>query len=246
MHGFRAVVREANEPVFHADWERRIFAIFGALRGALPPLDAARHAIERMPPARYLASSYYERWLFSIETLLAEAGLVTPEEIEAAQRGELPSAAASSANATHAPTSVQTSSNAKRSPGHSRARFEVGDRIVARYMNPPGHTRLPRYARGKHGVVRHDWGVFPLADAVAHGHGPNSQHCYSVEFAARELWGAGYPARERVFLDLWEDYLEPDRAAVVVPHKTKAGARAIGKRSTPAKKPANPRRQGKP
>src|SRR6266481_844022 len=122
MHGFGAVVREADEPVFHSDWERRMFAVAASLFGVLPSGDAFRHAIERMPPARYLASSYYERWLFSIETLLAEAGLVTPDEIEAAQCGELPSAAASPANATHAPTSVQKSSNAKRSPGRSRAR----------------------------------------------------------------------------------------------------------------------------
>jgi len=245
MHGFGPVVREANEPVFHEDWERRVFAIFAALRSVLPPLDARRHAIERMPPARYLASSYYERWLFSIETLLAEAGIVTLEEVDVGQRGA--SMLASPATGTEAPPISRPPHRASEaSPRRSRARFKPGDHIVARNINPPGHTRLPRYARGKHGVVRRDYGVFPLADAVAHGRGPNSQHCYSVEFAARELWGAGYPARERVFLDLWEDYLEPDRAAAAPPRETKAGARAIGKRSTPAtKKRLKPHRQGK-
>jgi nitrile hydratase len=242
MHGFGAVVREADEPVFHADWERRMFAIAASLFGVLPSGDALRHAIERMPPGRYLASSYYERWLFAIETLLAEAGLVTPHEIATAQRGALDSTAASPATGTEGPPSRATEA----SPRRSRARFKIDDRIMARNLNPPGHTRLPRYARGKHGVVRHDWGVFPLADDVAHGRGPNSQHCYSVEFTARELWGAGYPARERIFLDLWEDYLEPDRAAAAVPRKTKGSAHAIrGRHALATKKRVNRRRQGR-
>ncbi len=106
---------------------------------------------------------------------------------------------------------------------------QVGDKVVARNMNPEGHTRVPRYARGKHGVIRHDWGVFVFPDTHAHGQGANPQHCYSVEFDARELWGPDHSVRERIYIDLWEDYLEADRAQRSATPRQK---------SAPAKKPA--------
>ncbi|HVA40216.1 MAG TPA: SH3-like domain-containing protein, partial [Candidatus Binataceae bacterium] len=93
----------------------------------------------------------------------------------------------------------------------TRARFRTGERVIARNLNPPGHTRLPRYARGRRGVIRRDHGVFVLPDSNAHGGGAHRQHCYAVEFAGRELWGRDYPAGERVMIDLWEDYLEAEK-----------------------------------
>jgi hypothetical protein len=70
--GFGPITVEADEPAFHADWEARVYALNGAMlrRGAYN-LDQFRDAIERMPPAEYLAASYYERWLHAIETLTA-------------------------------------------------------------------------------------------------------------------------------------------------------------------------------
>ena len=104
----------------------------------------------------------------------------------------------------------------KEKPGakSSRARFVKGDRVRARNMNPAGHTRIPRYVRGKRGVVARDWGVFVFPDTNAHHAGTKPQHCYSVEFEARELWGKSSDSREgnsreRVLIDLWGDYLEP-------------------------------------
>ena len=84
MHGLGPIVREADEPVFHAAWERRAFAITMAA-GFLGEwnIDMSRHARELMPPAEYLASSYYEHWLWGLEHLLVEKGLLTVEEIEA-------------------------------------------------------------------------------------------------------------------------------------------------------------------
>ncbi len=111
----------------------------------------------------------------------------------------------------------------------SRLATKFGDKVVARNMNPEGHTRVPRYARGKHGVIRHDWGVFVFPDTHAHGQGANPQHCYSVEFDARELWGPDHSVRERIYIDLWEDYLEADRAQRSATPRQK---------SAPAKKPA--------
>ncbi len=83
MHGMGPIVLEEDEPVFHAEWERRIFALSRAM-GVWQRwnIDMARHARERIPPARYLESSYYERFLYSLETLLVEQDFLTREEIE--------------------------------------------------------------------------------------------------------------------------------------------------------------------
>ena len=89
------------------------------------------------------------------------------------------------------------------------ARFSVGDRVLTRNANPEGHTRLPRYARGRHGTIACDYGVFVFADAHAAGEGRKPQHLYSVRFRARELWGTQASPRDAVYLDLWDDYLHP-------------------------------------
>jgi len=204
MDGFGPVVPEQNEPVFHADWERRMYALAGSVMGAAQVnIDEFRHAIERIPPARYLASSYYERWLAAAETILVERGVVTREELLAKQDASIDPALIASAVATHGPTPVKNKAKPQ------RARFAKGARVRARNLNPVGHTRLPRYVRGKAGVVARDWGVFVFPDTNAHHAGTKPQHCYSVSFDARELWGKSASSRERVYIDLWEDYLEP-------------------------------------
>jgi nitrile hydratase beta subunit len=84
MHGFGPIDPERNEPVFHEEWEKRAFAITLAC-GALGTwnLDMTRYARERMDPAEYLRTSYYEHWLHGLELLLIESGLLTAEEINA-------------------------------------------------------------------------------------------------------------------------------------------------------------------
>jgi hypothetical protein len=88
-------------------------------------------------------------------------------------------------------------------------RFKPGDVVAARVINPPGHTRLPRYARGRRGVIDRDHGVFIFPDTHAMGEGPKPQHLYSVRFTARELWGPDASTRDVVYIDLWDDHLEP-------------------------------------
>jgi len=206
MDGFGPVVREQNEPVFHAGWEGRVYAIASLATGLVPfSADEFRHAIERTPPERYLASSYYERWLAAVETLLVERGVVTREEILAKEDGAIDPALIANPVATHGPAPVKEKTASK----PPRARFAKGARVRARNLNPSGHTRLPRYVRGKAGVIERDWGVFVFPDTNAHHAGAKPQHCYSVAFDARELWGKPVNSRERVYLDLWEDYLEP-------------------------------------
>ncbi len=206
MDGFGPVVRERTDPVFHADWERRAFALASlAMRSAQFNVDELRHAIERIPPARYLASSYYERWLAAVETLLIEHNVGTREELLAKEGAAIDPAQIANPVATRGPAPVKDKPT-KRPP---RARYAEGARVRARNLNPSGHTRLPRYVRGKAGVIARDWGVFVFPDANAHNSGTKPQHCYSVSFDARELWGKSANRRERVFVDLWEDYLEP-------------------------------------
>ena len=223
MDGFGRVVAERDEPVFHHPWERRLFAIVMAVTGA-PPIggnvDEFRHAIERIPPSRYLSSSYYERWLDALQTLLVEKGIVTRNELAA--RGTDPVVPAQSSGRFGAAAAGKA----------SRARFREGDRVVARNINPPGHTRLPRYVRGKRGTVSRDWGVYVFADSNAHHAGAHRQHVYSVAFQARELWGSGAPRGDSLRIDLWEDYLEPDvparKPAAGKPKRVKA--RSLRKR----------------
>ena len=88
-------------------------------------------------------------------------------------------------------------------------KFQAGQRVRARNINPPTHTRLPRYARGKLGIIERDHGVFVFPDSNAHCLGEKPQHVYSVRFAARELWGEQAPPKDTVIVAMWDDYLEP-------------------------------------
>jgi len=198
MDGFGPIPTEENEQVFHAEWEGRIWAIFLTL---LPRLRGFRHAIERIPPSVYLTSSYWERWLDATMALLVEKGLLTREEL--ISRGADPIVLNQPAPYPKGP--LQTAPRKK-------ARFREGDRVVARNINRAGHTRLPRYVRGKHGVIHRDWGIYVFLDSSVHNAGEREQHVYSVGFKARELWGDGLPPHDNVRIDLWEDYLDLDRA----------------------------------
>ena len=193
MHGFGAIPIEEDEPVFHAAWEGRVLAMQGrGRRLGLFNLDEFRHAIERMPAAGYLAAGYYERWLTAIETLLVEKGVVSAEEL------------ASGRAARPAPEAAKPADD--RPP--LRARFRVGDAVVARNVHPAGHTRLPRYARGRRGVVRSVHGPFLRPDTNATLAGRDWEPVYAVEFAAAELWGEDARPGDVVCIDLWESYLK--------------------------------------
>ncbi len=284
MHGFGPVVREHDEPVFHAEFERRTFALALVMMGSRRfNVDEYRRTIERMPPAQYLAASYYEKWLYAFEQLLIEKGVVARHEIdvvmealravggsngahraavrandepqgsragehgaaEMAQHenlavGDLSRATSDETKTAHAGGDSAALSEALGGGARSlrldqsyRPRFKPGDRVIARNLNPEGHTRLPRYARGHHGTIHRDWGVFVFPDTHAHGAGTKPQHCYAVEFGGRELWGEDHPAGERVYVDLWEDYLDfplevdtgeaQPRSAAARKHSSKSG-----------------------
>ena len=209
MHGMGPVCRETGEPVFHEAWEGRVFALSFAVRAWRKwNIDAGRYEIELIPPADYLRMSYYERWLARLVQLMIKRGLVTREEVEAGRSAAGSPKAEPPLTAERVPTMVRSGALASRDVPVS-ARFEVNQRVRARTMHPAGHTRLPRYVRGKIGTVERDHGIYVFPDTNALFLCENPQHVYSVRFAARELWGDQASPRDAVYLDLWDDYLEP-------------------------------------
>ena len=228
MHGFGPVRVERDEPVFHARWEGRVYALTGATGGSFAPnVDKFRHAIERMDPVEYLTAGYYGRWLRAIETRLVEAGELEPGAVdrlarELAAKGVVPGdrtpgPAAPPTSSTATPVSTPTPPKSATARPKSRYRREVdraprfatGDDVVARADHPTGHTRLPRYVRGKTGRIESVYDAYVFPDTNAHDRGEEPQHVYSVAFDGRELWGADAEPGTSVRLDLFESYLEP-------------------------------------
>ena len=269
QHGFGRVEVETDEPMFHADWEKRALAVT-LMMGPVGrwTLDQSRHARETLPPVQYLSSSYYEIWIAGLEKLMAERGIVDCAEIEAemhrlrlqasASKGvvgegtaghegaagkgasgkgtrdeETPGEATTGTGATGEATGRTGNSSASASadlaarrvpasavpgilarggpterPAAAPARFKVGDAVRTRVMNPSGHTRLPRYARGRRGTIAIVHGVHVYPDASGNGLGEDPHWLYTVRFDGRELWGSDGSAAA-VHADCWEPYLEP-------------------------------------
>jgi nitrile hydratase beta subunit len=209
MQGMGPIRYEKNEPVFHASWEARAFALNLAL-GAWRKwnIDAGRFQIEQIRPAGYLRMSYYEKWLARVIALSVKRGLVTEAEIESGKPAPGSTKETPPLTADKVPSILRAGADAIRNVP-AIAHFKVGQRVRARNINPAGHTRLPRYARGKTGTVDRNHGVYVFPDTNAEFLGENPQHVYSVRFAARELWGDQASPRDSVYIDLWDNYLEP-------------------------------------
>ena len=198
LQGFGPVDHSPSEPVFAAEWERQAvrvtLAVNIALGGNTPQF---RHSIERMDPAHYLSSSYYEHWLTGVSTLAVEAGIATADELAVQAGGTFPLARAIRGTAPATPPANRTD-----------ARFVVGDHVRVRELHALGHSRAPRYVQGKRGVVTRVDGADSFPDTEAHGGGQILDPTYSVRFTARELWGDGASDDGMVHVDLWEQYLE--------------------------------------
>jgi nitrile hydratase len=206
--GFGPVAPETNEPYFHAEWEKRALGLtlscgaFGAWT-----IDESRHARENIPPAAYLSASYYEIWIRALETLLARHGFAMPEEIGAGHSTRPAPSPKRVLTADLVPGVLAKGGPCDR-PVATAPLFAVGDRIRTRNFNPESHTRLPRYARAKTGVVEAVQGGFVFPDDNAHGKGENPQWVYTVVFDAGEIWGEGADPTLTVSIDAWETYLE--------------------------------------
>lgn len=198
MQGFGAVAHSPAEPAFQHRWQAVARALLVVVAGAADASGGEfRHSIERMEPGHYLTSDYYEHWLTAAATLAVEHGLVTLDELEARAGGRFPLS-----GPALAPPAADGGLDA------ARPRFAAGDQVRVREWHPPGHTRCPRYVRGKTGTVARVDGVHSVPDVEAHGTARRHEQTYSVRFDAAELWRDGQRG-VRVHVDLWDSYLEP-------------------------------------
>jgi nitrile hydratase subunit beta len=209
MHGMGPIQHEQDEPAFHEPWEGRVYAMTRVVRagGGRQNLDNSRHQLELLPPAEYLRMTYYERWFARLVNQLVSSGMVTREELEAGHAAVGSDRQTPRVMAAGVPDMMARRNSARRDVAVT-PKFAVGQRVRARNIHPIGHTRLPRYARGKTGVVVRDHGVFVFPDTNAEFSGEKPQHVYSVRFAARELWGEQASPRDSIHLDMWDDYLD--------------------------------------
>lgn len=207
--GFGPVAPEPNEPVFHADWEKRALGLTISAGGMGHwSLDDSRFARENRHPADYYSSSYYELWIKGLETLLLKHGFITTADLVEGRPVDPCPTPRRVLRRDAVATLVATGSPCDR-PVSTSPKFAIGERVRARNINPETHTRLPRYARGKVGLVIAVHGGFAFPDNNAQGDRSAAQHLYTVRYAATELWGPQGDIRSDVHVDAWESYLEP-------------------------------------
>jgi nitrile hydratase len=206
--GFGPVAPETDEPLFHAPWERRALGLTlcaGAM-GAWT-IDESRFTRESLHPADYYGSTYYEIWIKALERLLVRHRFVSSRDLDAGQAADPPAPPKRVLKAQDVAAALARGGPCDR-PVEREPRFRPGDRVRTRVMNPTGHTRLPRYARGKVGTVEATRGGYVFPDANAHGAGERPQHVYTIVFDGRELWGEDADPTLTVSIDAWESYLE--------------------------------------
>ena len=195
-HGFGPVVPEADEPVFHADWERLAMALSVLMGPAgLWSLDRSRFVRESLPATDYYTLPYYGIWTAALETMVADAGIAegaAPPPRRVLRAGEV------------RPAMDRGFPSNREGPA---PRFVAGDIVRVKPMNPAHHTRAPRYVRGKVGRITRVHGVHVFPDTSAHFEGECPQPLYNVAFAAADLWGPHTTASD-VHLDLFEPYLD--------------------------------------
>jgi nitrile hydratase len=215
LEGLGAVDPSPDEPVFHSDWEKRVFSMFLPFVFAGLNLDQFRHGIERLHPVDYLAGRYYEHWLHTVEAGLVQKGVIDEKELEERTRYYLENPGAElpdDGDPQQADTFVQIykAGASTRRDSDAQPRFSAGDRVRVRNINPSGHTRCARYLRGKEGVVEQVYDAFVFPDTNAKEEGENPQPVYNVRFDAADVWGPGQDGeRHTIRFDLWEPYLEP-------------------------------------
>ena len=206
MHGLGPLEIEQNEPVFHEPWEGRVYGLNTVMSpwGRGRNWAGFRYTLESIPAPDYLRMSYYERWFTMIESRALDSGFLTPEELASGQADPtLP--------AVQMLPSVQNGSlGSGRLDLDINPALSVDQQVSVKEVNPLGHIRLPRYTRGKLGVIVSNNGIYALQDTDENGQrlGNFPQHVYTVKFTAKELWGENGHDNDRVYVDLWEDYLD--------------------------------------
>ena len=216
VQGFGKVQPEANEPLFHADWERRALGVTLAM-GATGQwnIDISRFARERLPAATYLSSSYYRIWILALEQLMLERGLVSADEIAAGHASHPPKPVARVLQAHAVDAALARGSSTVRHVD-TQPKFALGQRVCALDLQPSGHTRLPRYVRGHKGTVALVHGAHIFADRHAVHRTDDTfndtpEWLYTVAFDGTELWGPAAEPGLCISVDAWEPYLESER-----------------------------------
>lgn len=202
------VTPEPNEPPFHAEWERRAFALTLAM--AAPGgwnIDMSRFARENRPPDDYLSMSYFQIWLAGIERLMLERKLIEADELAAGKVLHPAKPVARILKRDEVAAVLRRGGPTERA-ATSPAQFAVGDRVRAKDIHPATHTRLPQYVRGHVGQIElmHGSHVFP--DSNSRGAGEDPRWLYTVTFAATELWPDAPDPGSTISVDAWEPYLE--------------------------------------
>jgi len=206
--GFGPIEGKHDPKVVHAEWEIRDFAIKqSSAAGQSWTIDWFRYCRELTGPVDYLTRPYYDQWLTTLAAQLIDEGYLTLDEIRrgaaafAPKPGRPPQTAEGARASVKDPRSFAASVNAP-------PRFALGQAVRCRPDGGSGHTRLPGYVRGRAGEIHAHHGGHVLADASARGE-KRGEHLYTVSFASADLWPEAKASADRVFVDLWESYLEP-------------------------------------
>ena len=205
--GFGPVKVDEKEEPYHSDWEARVWGIDGTI--SYPEgwnIDWWRHGRELIQPIDYLTRPYFDQWMQTYAALLVDSGVATVAEIAT---GKATSPGPKMAPPLSAEGARRNKGNAARFDRDEgpKPHFKVGDRVRARDHGIPTHTRLPAYVRGRDGTIERYCGNHVLPDASAVGK-ERAEPLYTVMFDAGALWPEAKGRRERVHLDLWENYLE--------------------------------------
>ncbi|MBL6754612.1 MAG: nitrile hydratase subunit beta [Pseudomonadales bacterium] len=198
-----AIASDSPEPLFHAEWERRAFALTLAT-GMLGQwnIDESRHARENQEPQRYLDNSYYETWLVGLQKLLHAKGLLEPEELESLPFASSVDVSASlsiyrsSKRMIEPPTPARAAELlAKGGPtllsDSRQPKYAVGTTVKVLPMTQTGHTRAPQYVHGATGIIYAINGVHIYPDANAHRRDEDKvvgEILYTVSFARAALF----------------------------------------------------------
>ena len=206
--GYGRVEPEEDEPVFHSEWEGRVFGLVATVRANL-----SRRRLESLDPEDYL-SGYYQRWMLAFERGLIGRGILNADELDAKTEhfrnrpGATPTRAVDRERAERARDRMYRRSQDRKQPALPPA-FAVGQRVTTRIIQHDGHTRLPRYVQGKRGVIDAIYDAYNFPDDTAGDDDAAVQQLYCVRFEGTELWGASAELGTALYIDMWESYLEP-------------------------------------
>jgi nitrile hydratase len=212
--GDGAVIPEAEDIMFHADWHARALAVTLAA-GSLGRwnIDISRHARESLAPKDYMTFSYFEKWMGALADMLVHTGVLTRDELAGKTEGDISDLAAKKLTADQVAGVLARGGPADRDSDVAPV-FAIGDTVITRriaenILVSGGHTRLPNYAAGAQGRILRYHGTHILPDSNAHGLGEAPEPLYAVIFPASQLWQHPEHPRDEVVLDLWQSYLEP-------------------------------------